>query len=40
MKKISKILFVLALALSVGLSYAIVTLKDMPDIFDWENDDE
>lgn len=40
MKTISKILFVLALALSVGLSYAVITLKDVPDIFDWENEDD
>jgi hypothetical protein len=40
MKKIKYILFVLSLVAAVGVSYATLTLKGMPDTFDMEEDDE
>jgi hypothetical protein len=40
MKKIKLAIMVVLLAMSVGVSYAIVTMRDMPDIFDWENEDD
>jgi hypothetical protein len=40
MNKIKKSLVVLAIASSVGISYALYTLKGLPESFDWEQDDE
>jgi hypothetical protein len=40
MKKIKYVLFVLSLVAAVGVSYATLTLKGMPDTFDMEEDDE
>ncbi len=40
MKKIKYILFVLSLVTAVGISYATATLRNMPESFDWEDDDE
>ena len=40
MKKIKYILFVISLVAAVGISYATVTLRNMPETFDWESDDE
>jgi hypothetical protein len=35
-----KIVLALAIAGAVGITYALSTLKDLPDVFDWESDDE
>jgi hypothetical protein len=35
-----KIILALAIAGAIGISYAIYTLKDLPEAFDWELDDE
>jgi hypothetical protein len=40
MKKIKYILFVVSLVAAVGISYAALTLKGMPDTFEMEDDDE
>ena len=40
MKKIKYFMFVLSLVAAVGFSYTVATLKNMPDTFDWEEDDE
>jgi|694.fasta_scaffold114051_4 hypothetical protein len=40
MKKIKYILFVVSLVAAVGVSYATITLKGMPDTFEMEDDDE
>lgn len=40
MKKVKYALFVLSLVAAAGLTYAIATLKNMPETFDWESDDE
>jgi hypothetical protein len=40
MKKIKYFLFILSLVAAVGMSYATLTLKGMPDTFEMEDDDE
>jgi hypothetical protein len=36
----NKIILTLAIVGAVGITYALSTLKGLPDVFDWENDDE
>ena len=38
MKKIKYALFVLSLVAAVGVSYATATLRNMPESFDWEEE--
>jgi hypothetical protein len=38
MSKLKKIIFILTLIGSVGITLAIITLKNMPETFDWEDD--
>ena len=40
MKKIRYMLFILSLVAAVGISYATATLRNIPEAFDWEEDDE
>jgi hypothetical protein len=40
MKKIKYTLFVISLVAAVGISYATATLKNMPDSYDWKEDNE
>jgi hypothetical protein len=40
MKKIKYILFLMSLMAAAGLTYTIVMLKNIPESFDWESDDE
>jgi len=40
MKKIKYMLFILSLVAAVGIYYATATLRNMPEAFDWEEDDE
>jgi hypothetical protein len=40
MNKAQKVFIGLVIACSVGLTYAASVVKDMPDAFDWEDDDE
>jgi hypothetical protein len=40
MKKIKYLLFIVSLVAAVGISYATATLRNMPEEFDWEEDDE
>ena len=40
MSKFHKFVTFVAAASAVGLTYAIFTLKGMPEAFDWEEDDE
>lgn len=35
-----KIILALVIASAVGITYALSTLKDLPDGFDWDLDDE
>jgi hypothetical protein len=40
MKKIKYILFLMSLMAAAGLTYTVVMLKNIPESFDWEADDE
>ena len=40
MNKIRKAIVVATVIGAVGISYALFTLKGLPESFDWENDDE
>jgi hypothetical protein len=40
MKKVKHIIFLLSIIAAAGLTYTIVTLKNIPESFDWEEDDE
>jgi len=40
MKKIEKVLIATAVFGMVGFSFAIASLKGLPEVFDWEEDDE
>ena len=40
MNKIQKAVAAITIAGAVGISYALYTLKGLPEDFDWENDDE
>jgi hypothetical protein len=40
MSKTKKAIMIAAIVGSVGISYALYTLKGLPDTFDWEEDDE
>jgi hypothetical protein len=40
MNKIKKIFIFLSLFAAVGVTYTIVTLKSLPEVFDWDLDEE
>jgi hypothetical protein len=40
MNKIQKSLVVGAIISAVGISYALFTLRGLPDVFDWEDENE
>jgi hypothetical protein len=40
MKKLKISLALAVLASAVGISYALFTLRGMPDAFDWEDEDD
>lgn len=40
MKKIKHILFLMSLFAAAGLTYTTITLKNIPEAFDWEDDEE
>ena len=40
MNKIKNIIFILLLVAAAGIAYSIVTLKNIPEVFDWDLDDE
>ena len=39
MNKIKKILFILSLAAAAGITYTIVALKNIPESFEWDEDE-
>ena len=39
MNKIAKLFAIATILSAVGITYAIYTLKDFPDAFDWETED-
>jgi hypothetical protein len=40
MNKAKKIIFMLSLMAAAGLTWTIITLKNIPEAFDWEAEDE
>ena len=40
MSKYSKLLSIATILSAVGITYAAYTLKDFPEAFDWEDDEE
>lgn len=40
MKKIEKALVTIAVVSMAGFAFALSTLKGLPEVFDWEEDDE
>jgi hypothetical protein len=40
MNKLQKVIIGLAVASAVGLTYVFTTLKDFPEAFDWEDDED
>jgi hypothetical protein len=40
MNKIQKLVVAITVASAVGISYALYTLRGLPEAFDWENEDE
>jgi len=40
MSKFKKMLVALAVAGTVGFAFAFAALRGIPDVFDWEDDDE
>jgi hypothetical protein len=40
MSKIQRLIFISTIVGAVGVSYALYTLRGLPDAFDWEDDDE
>jgi len=39
MNKIKKIIFIMSLAAAAGITHTIVALKNIPESFDWEEDE-
>ena len=39
MNKIKKIIFIMSLAAAAGITYTIVVLKNIPESFDWDEDE-
>lgn len=40
MNKIQRAVVISTIVSAVGVSYALYTLRGLPDAFDWEDDDE
>jgi len=40
MNKIQKLVVAITVASAVGISYALYTLRGLPEAFDWEDDEE
>lgn len=40
MSHIKKFIFMVSLFAAAGLTYTIITLKNIPESFDWEEDEE
>ena len=39
MNKIKKIIFIMSFAAAAGITYTIVALKNIPESFDWDEDE-
>jgi hypothetical protein len=40
MSKIQKIMLGIGIAGAVGITYVVTALKGMPEVFDWDDDDD
>ena len=40
MNKIKRIIFILSLAVAAGITYTIVALKNIPESFDWNLEED
>lgn len=40
MSKIKKIIFILSLFAAAGFTYTIIALKNIPEVFDWNLEEE
>jgi hypothetical protein len=40
MNKVKKFIFMLLLAASAGITYSIIMLKNIPESFDWDDEDD
>jgi hypothetical protein len=40
MNKVQKVIIGLGIAGAVGITYVLTALKGMPEVFDWEDDEE
>jgi hypothetical protein len=40
MNKIKKIIFIVSLAAAAGITYTLLMLKNIPESFDWDNEDD
>ena len=40
MNKIKRLIFILSLAAAAGITYTIVTLKNIPESFDWNLEED
>jgi hypothetical protein len=40
MNKIKKIVFILSLAAAAGITYTIIALKNIPEMFDWDLEED
>jgi len=40
MSKIQKIILGIGIAGAVGITYVVTALKGMPEVFDWDDDDD
>jgi hypothetical protein len=40
MNKIKKIIFIVSLAAAAGITYTFLMLKNIPESFDWDNEDD
>jgi hypothetical protein len=40
MNKIKRIIFILSLVAAAGITYTIVMLKNIPESFDWDDEDD
>jgi hypothetical protein len=40
MNKIKKIIFIVSLAAAAGITYTLLILKNIPESFDWDDQDD
>jgi len=40
MNKIKKIVFIISLAAAAGITYTVAILKNIPESFDWDDEDD